>query len=619
MKTIVSLLFIFYVLQCSGQLADHPRGLYVNQFFTASNNDWATVELDFTILGDLNKENDLLQYAKDNHITYLCLYDFRSIVKHDNAVTSNYYLPKLRDFICRAKHDYCIKKIGVALSNTTYFPNVITSNNVTPAFIFSPQDQLSPYYPLLSFVEQTYSITDPLFSQAEYVKDLLRLITLSNPDYNPQVVVCNTDDNIDIINIEYEFWNKEVPFFYSGTGGVSSNFMDIVESLNLTRSMNNSNSANHPLSTEVYLGFLDDNAYSSGQQNSCSVGEWIDGIYYNPNGGNGTSYRRLDRIFTHWYNKDPSTVYNNFNTNGYYTNRFKVFDESSCSSISTADNTDLHPLISAEGQMENSIPPNNFLGDAYFRTSSSNNIFTAEKEVFDDFAIDGSAGTHDLTNGNDMQPGACQWFAYSYMYPYLDHPITFQSDASYCTSSSTTVKFKYQGPIEKGISYSFTLMDGQNNVITPTAGLTSGISPDYAINGQQLIALPEYNLSPSPQLYTATLELDYPDNTIGCNYVYIEKIYVSSHPSIIALQHDTKALSPPGSVNPISICDGERVVLKASLSSSGTYQWMRNGMNIVDNVENPVNETPFFRIKLTPPFRSKVPPLFRSKLTPPIS
>ncbi len=57
---------------------DHPRGMYVNRFFCFNRNT-TNRNINTSILGNIQKENELLQYASDNHITYLILFDVPKI------------------------------------------------------------------------------------------------------------------------------------------------------------------------------------------------------------------------------------------------------------------------------------------------------------------------------------------------------------------------------------------------------------------------------------------------------------------------------------------------------------------------------------------------------------
>src|SRR5262245_45467000 len=94
------------------QINEPGRGMYVNRFFRTSANQSGNVIIypNYSILGIQSKEDSLLTYARDNHITYLILYDLHRLFGDAQ------YESLLCSFIQKAKEDYCITKIGVASS-----------------------------------------------------------------------------------------------------------------------------------------------------------------------------------------------------------------------------------------------------------------------------------------------------------------------------------------------------------------------------------------------------------------------------------------------------------------------------------------------------------------------
>ncbi len=98
------------------QSLDHPRGLYVNRFF-CFNSGTNTQNTNTSILGNVAKENELLQYCMDNHITYITLFDVPKIFSTFNTSQWTTYSELLSSFICKSKTTYCIQKVGVALGS----------------------------------------------------------------------------------------------------------------------------------------------------------------------------------------------------------------------------------------------------------------------------------------------------------------------------------------------------------------------------------------------------------------------------------------------------------------------------------------------------------------------
>ena len=82
------LFFIFCFNQLNGQAVDPHRGLTVTQFLnftpTSENNGYPRVAASFSILGT-PKEDSLLEYAKQNHITYLELYDVYKVFHYNDS------------------------------------------------------------------------------------------------------------------------------------------------------------------------------------------------------------------------------------------------------------------------------------------------------------------------------------------------------------------------------------------------------------------------------------------------------------------------------------------------------------------------------------------------------
>ena len=105
-------LFSIGILSASYGQTDPGRGMYVNRFFRTSTNQSGTVIVDpnYSILSIPAKEDSLLKYAHDHHVTYLILYDVHRVL--GNATYESY----LCAFIQKAKSDYCITKIGIASS-----------------------------------------------------------------------------------------------------------------------------------------------------------------------------------------------------------------------------------------------------------------------------------------------------------------------------------------------------------------------------------------------------------------------------------------------------------------------------------------------------------------------
>lgn len=82
-KNLFTLITALFCFCANAQIANSGRGMYVNRFFrTAVNSIGAPiVDPNYSILSIAAKEDSLLQFAKDNHITYLILYDLYYVLE----------------------------------------------------------------------------------------------------------------------------------------------------------------------------------------------------------------------------------------------------------------------------------------------------------------------------------------------------------------------------------------------------------------------------------------------------------------------------------------------------------------------------------------------------------
>jgi hypothetical protein len=95
------------------------KGLYVNGFAS--------------ILGNQDKEDSLLRYARQNGFTYLALYELH-IVHAAHDLTTVPTSQVLADFIAKAKNQYGIAEVGAVGENAWWFNNIIhVYNSIHPS------------------------------------------------------------------------------------------------------------------------------------------------------------------------------------------------------------------------------------------------------------------------------------------------------------------------------------------------------------------------------------------------------------------------------------------------------------------------------------------------------
>ncbi|TAH40936.1 MAG: hypothetical protein EYC69_09715 [Bacteroidetes bacterium] len=534
------------------QFTHEGRGMYVDNFFrTTYNTSGSTIaDQNRSVLGVSVKENALLQYSKDNHVTYLILYDLHRVL--GNSTFEGY----LCGFLQKAKTQYCIEYIGVASSCASMFNSVIDQAGTEPLSFSSPEYENFANVPgfvnQLGFLENNYEPGDSLFYLSEFIKLNMRAV-----EFNESCAY-----KFDVMVTEYEFWNTTTD---DCTGENASQdqkyqrFQAMINDMDLIRDTYNSTHTGHELFVEAYLGYLNQNTVYAHQ----SIADWIDGSY------NGK--RRVDRINLHYYSNDATKMYSRTNAgqnfDGYYNTRFLDFCQSS-----TNNKTNVLPILSAESTFWGF--GSNYLS-TWFGKSVNNNIFTAEKIWYNDWYDDAQnhhpSTVGNVNTGNAVAPGAALWFTSSQMVNHLDNPVLFTSNSPLCVGSGQngSPQFNYQGPIEQGSSYKFYITDVGTSTLR--CGNTSSKTwPVYNSSTQSSIDL---NASLGSCVlpvgeYDAHLELTY---SAACSPYIVPPVRVSIVTSgkIVAL-------------TPTSVCQGNPVYLKASSAASGTntFQWYNGASQI---------------------------------------
>ncbi len=549
------------------QQTDPIRGIYVDQFVSYNNNS-TTHNPFFSTLGiwdsgsnSYKKENELLNYCSENHITYLCLYDIRrilgnnSILLYDSISQSSQNLEyHLCRFIQKARNNFCITQIGVAGVSKQFYCDVLNVN-----CLLIPSAIINPGVFPQSFLNEFPFVTDPniqsgdsLFVRSELLKDVLRTLIFS--------ITCSAQ--IDVLNLEDEYWN-------TGNYGSVNGFQQHLADIDKVKRYYNANLNPHPATpviSEVYLGFLQLN--TPGAQ---SATQFMDGC---PTCTTGTSLctfcttcttytvqcaipppRLADRIFLHYYNTpaNPSTCYNYGNTGGH--TRTYYFANSSTTSY-----TDIQPLFSSEALSLGA--GNDFFGSWINQQPYMRNIFEAERLYYNQRILE--------PNDNMILPGDAQWFASSYNIKGFNHPSLFRSTNNPIMSGANgTFNFVYQGPIEDNISSAeFWVMQGAN-LAYPTSGHYAVPISTYTTGNPNLSLPTNVTLNSNNAVYHAFLKLNYPN---GCSYTDTVPLFVNTLPHVI-VDHGTL---PEG---PIDQCEGSTVMLLAS-SNASSYQWLQDGLQI---------------------------------------
>ncbi|MBL0047466.1 MAG: hypothetical protein IPP32_05130 [Bacteroidetes bacterium] len=582
-KIFFALLLTFINFLAFSQVPGEQRGLYVNRFIALDGSD--DIDPANSILDDNVKEDALLQYCMENHFTYISLYGLRNIF-YGTSGQQDDKIEALEEFICKAKNDYCIQLVGSSGAFDKLDINHIGNLRVSSPFIFDSSAYETDFYDHLKYIEEEIADDDPRFQVAENVKLALRLLNMNNPIYFGGGSVCrNSNIHIDILTTEYEFWNPNSNLLF--TDGIDppdhNDYLDLLFDMDDIR--NNSPTISY---VETYLGTLE-NPNDVTLLNPCQIAELIDDTE-SPSSSN----RKVDRILADYYNRLSDPVYNMARITDKYIDRFLRFSESidagpnpapavnpllkqpsSCvGPTGTIPNTDYHPIFAANSTRLGAAPASNFLGD-HLQSASDVNIFTVERDFYDDYVDDSFHNVKNLTLGNRVAPGACQWYAQNYMVEPLNHPITFLAFTDACPASGyTDLSLVYQGPIEAGIGYNY-IVSSNLGVLQTVAGTTpsSGSTPFYAGNPLGVrTGLQPVHYTLGAGTYHVSLTLTY---STGCFYVYEQEIIISDNFNIQALSSNPLV--------PATVCSGTPIFLQANWNITGaTYQWFLNGAAIAD-------------------------------------
>ena len=556
MKQLFILLFLFPFLNSYAQFPDESdphRGIYVDRFAkrlqggNVYDQNFSILAADLNRDGIFEKEDALLQYCAENHITDIELYDLEKIFGgtltawNENTKMYETLEQHLCRFMQKARDQYCITEIGAAGSTAYNFDSVAAFNErypITEVYMLRTDQRNSILFDsTLNMVERIIPETDPLHKQAEFLKYCLR-----TADFN----ACNPcGARFDNINTEVEFW-------YDCANDLAS-FQSLIFAMNSIKQMYNANHPDHPLKIETYLATL---TYCP---NLIDVINFLDGCNNcapcsactNPHP------KMVDRL-----------LYGQLTGSGIYYNYYvqNLFEEPQ-----TADSTDYHSLLYA-GSI-NTGSSVDYLGP-WFELSTYYTIFSAELYYYNGYRNSPDA-TFWSAESNNLQPGGVIWFAASHMVEYRND-LLLQNNGPYCSYNQPVhPTFVYLGPEDAGMDYEFWVTrDSDSVVVYPQAGgifsgTTSGFIPSTStlpfhpvIDFSDTITFPPLTLTDGN--YTTHLNLYY-DHHSGCAYSTEYPLIIQNRPSLQVIGDTT-------------FCHGGYTWLKSTWG--GACQWYRNGKMI---------------------------------------
>jgi hypothetical protein len=552
MKRTLLLLFLFSAFTALAQYpaeSDPHRGMYVDKFAKRVQGGSAYDPL-FSILavdenkdGIFEKEDALLNYCAENHITDIELYDLEKIlggtitVWNENTKMNEPLELHLCRFMQKAREQYCISEIGAAGSTAYNFDSVAAFNErypiTEPYMLRAAQRNSAKFDTSLNIVERIIPANHPDHKKAELLKYCLR-----TTDFN----ACNPcGARFDNLNTEVEFWFD--------CANDLDDFQDLLFDVNAIKQMYNADHPDHPLKIESYIALL------SSCSNYTDVIRFLDGCNNCApcSNCNNPHSKTIDRV-----------LYSQLTGNGnfYDYSMQNIFEHAE-----TDDSTDYHSIQYAG--WTNTGSSADYLG-GWFAQSPWYNIFSAEEFYYDGYRNNAGA-TFWSPESNNLQPGGTTWFAATHMVGELDDPLVIQNAGPFITSDSVLITFYYVGPEDPGIDYEFWVTnDIDGSVVYPAGGgVISGTSTPYipstsllprhrSIDFSDTLLFPPLYLHAGS--YTSHINLNY-DHSSGCGYSCNYPIHVNLHPMIDIIGDSV-------------LCHGKYTFIKCPNGSS--IQWYKD-------------------------------------------
>lgn len=592
------------------------RSMYVNQFVKLMPNgdlyeDGSILGVDKNSDGVFEKERQLLEYAKTNHITHLIFYDLRNVFNRSQPLVWNQNdirYETLEEHLCRfmkdAQTNYCISTFGAdggfgTLSNAAEFDGDPSTDTPTPSMVL-PQILRNADPGLLIVEDSTLIPGSPRFYEAEFIKLFLRIRNFN------QVNSCGVHFNS--LAYDEEFWNSmtsfnsictstvivtvddqcnpccdiapcaddpnfgtdiqtpcSIPYRTNNDAEFFTHVLPNLEMLNVLQS-----NSQYPLKIELYLGTL----YVPAISRSAWDIDMLDSYYYR-------DYNNplVDRVLLVNYVTNPAytnwTMYDEFNANSH-----NVTVPNQPVGEKGVPHTDIHPLLSTESILHGGY--DDYIGP-YLDADPTHTVFSFEKQVYEGWRTHITGANFSSAQQNNVQPGGFGYYASNMMVPFYDNPPSFySSDFPACGLSGNYIvdwsAFKYLGPMEKGIKYTFQILDGANVIYNVT-----GISTDYSgyttgyfsnIDFQNTSIFVPCTLALGNYIGKLELEYEFP---MGCHYEYSCPLDVVNGPTIGALSNES----------PLEFCEGDYVWLQAIGGSGTHYSWEFSSDNINFGEMNP--------------------------------
>ncbi len=369
------------------------RGMYVNYFAPRDGFWWDDngtqrwQDPNFThILGDSALENSLLQYALENNIKRLDLFELRYFLSNLNGInpkSGNKWKDDLCSFINRARTSYCIKEISaVGGWDSSFFIQLDTNHLIrlwTPPYNLNSSSisHLRDSLPYLSFIETTDTSSVYKFLLSELIKFYLRV-----NDYNNSAssIGGTSSCTFNVLATEIEWWWKDRTIQGKPISFKWPLFVNITDFLRDLQTV-----SPHHFKIHNYIGYIQKLFTST---DSISVDSLLETDVADLVDANS------DKVYLVNYQNDTTNLWNNPQCPTCFTHSLDLLGHNAI------QHSDISPLFSCEANS----------AGVWLNANERNTIQSYEKLGF----FDRSLNFTSLIGDNIITPGSVQWFTYTW-------------------------------------------------------------------------------------------------------------------------------------------------------------------------------------------------------------
>ncbi len=510
-QTLPKILFFLFFFFIGLQQVKAQRAMYVSLFPSASAGEtWPQLLSTTATSNTLTPQAQAaLQYAKDNHVTYLILYGM------SNLGNSNFRY-NLNVFINIAKTQYCITKVGANITCGNHIGFPVDPTNVD---LITPYNTSYPNKIDALVAEFEFWQLDP--TKSAYIRN-----QCSDCTADPYANVFY-DYFIPLLNRMNEMKNTpnlgitSVDVYLNGESGAPSNQI-------FSNTKINSDAVFSQNQTEWNVNMVDnraDNVFITAYRNS--RGSTVGSSTYLQLRSDYEAYENRSKELIKLFGNTNTGMAGNLDNSTIFKPQTKIYPlfHAGTSSYSINNGVISNFDIGYAGDYFNNDP--NLMNNTYNAInydanpllSSSFTPQDIEQMFYEDYQANTSYLVNPSTNlllDNVLAKGAAVWYKYQFLSPtislplYLANNILFNSNP---TINCNTATFDYSGPNEDGINYTWNFGDGS----APITGTTSATNQLVSNNAG-------VHTFPHSGPYPVSLTLQYAS---GCSYTYSQQVQIS--------------------------------------------------------------------------------------------